>query len=78
MCVIVNLIYGNEFGFENQIFLKHIKYIKLCALTKMNYHYLFNNFYNFKKNVIINYQIKEELGNNKKNQNINNRKYKAQ
>lgn len=55
-----------------------MNYPKLCALTKMNYHYLFSNFYNFKKNVIINYQIKEELGNNKKNQNIDNRKYKAQ
>jgi hypothetical protein len=33
MCVIVNLIYRNEFGFESQILLKHIKYIKLCVLT---------------------------------------------
>ena len=32
MCVIVNLIYRNEFGFESQILLKHIKYIISCDL----------------------------------------------
>ena len=35
MCVIVNLIYRNEFGFESQILLKHMKYINLCALKKL-------------------------------------------
>jgi len=35
MCVIVNLIYRNEFGFESQILLKHIKYINLYALKKL-------------------------------------------